>query len=113
LAELRADPHILDGMNGAVMLLDGELQVIYANGPAMALLDVGDGLGLWQRRLVARHRMTTASCRQRCVHPLAPDNGRRRTLPLFAGRSAVRFLSGRHGWLPRARMVRCRARRGW
>jgi len=55
LAELRADPHILDGMNGAVMLLDGELQVIYANGPAMALLDVGDGLGLWQRRLVARH----------------------------------------------------------
>jgi len=55
LAELRADPHILDGMNGAVMLLDGELQVIYANGPAMALLDVGDGLGLWQRRLAARH----------------------------------------------------------
>jgi DNA-binding CsgD family transcriptional regulator len=54
-ADLPADRQILDGTEGALLLLDAELRVLYANPPAMALLDAGDGLGLRHRRLVARH----------------------------------------------------------
>jgi DNA-binding CsgD family transcriptional regulator/PAS domain-containing protein len=54
-ADLHANRQILDGTEGALLLLDAELQVLYANPPAMALLVAGDGLGLRHRRLVARH----------------------------------------------------------
>jgi PAS domain-containing protein len=55
LAELNANRRILDDRNDAVLLLDDELQVLYANPAATALLDGGDGLGLRHRWLVARH----------------------------------------------------------
>jgi DNA-binding CsgD family transcriptional regulator/PAS domain-containing protein len=54
-ADLNANRQIPDGTEGALLLLDADLRVLYANPPAMALLDVGDGLGLRHRRLVARH----------------------------------------------------------
>ena len=54
-ADLHADRQILDGTEGALLLLGAELQVLYANPVAMALLDVGDGLALRHLRLVARH----------------------------------------------------------
>jgi PAS domain-containing protein len=54
-ADLHANRQILDGMSGAVLLLDGGLQVVYANAVAAALLDRGEGLGVRHRRLVARH----------------------------------------------------------
>jgi DNA-binding CsgD family transcriptional regulator len=54
-ADLQAGRQILDGTEGALLLFDAELRVLYANPPAMALLDVGDGLALRHLRLVARH----------------------------------------------------------
>jgi PAS domain-containing protein len=54
LADLRADRQLLDEMDDAILLLDGELQVIHANPAAARLLDRGEGLGLRHRRLVAR-----------------------------------------------------------
>jgi PAS domain-containing protein len=55
LADLSVDHQILDETDEAVLLLDSELQVIYANPAAAALLDGGEGLGLRHRCLVARH----------------------------------------------------------
>jgi DNA-binding CsgD family transcriptional regulator len=54
-ADLHANRRIADETDGARLLLNGELQVLYANPAATALLDAGDGLGLRHRRLVARH----------------------------------------------------------
>jgi PAS domain-containing protein len=54
-ADLHSNRQILDGTEGALLLLDAELRVLYVNPPAMALLNVGDGLGLRHCRLVARH----------------------------------------------------------
>jgi len=53
--DLRADRRILDRTGGARLVLDGELQVLYANPAATALLDAGDGLRVRRRRLVAQH----------------------------------------------------------
>jgi DNA-binding CsgD family transcriptional regulator len=50
-----ADRQILDGTEGALLLLDAELKVLYANPSATALLKAGDGLRLRRRRLTARH----------------------------------------------------------
>jgi DNA-binding CsgD family transcriptional regulator len=50
-----ADRQILDGTEGALLLLDAELKVLYANPSAAALLKAGDGLRLRRRRLTARH----------------------------------------------------------
>jgi PAS domain-containing protein/DNA-binding CsgD family transcriptional regulator len=55
LADLGVDRQILDETDEAVLLLDAELQVIYANRAAATLLDGGEGLGLRHRCLVARH----------------------------------------------------------
>ena len=55
LAELHASRQLLDQAEDAVLLLDGELQVIHANIAARALLDSGDALRLRHHRLVARH----------------------------------------------------------
>jgi len=49
------DRQILDGTEGALLLLDAELKVLYANPAATGLLDVGDGLALRHLRLFARH----------------------------------------------------------
>jgi len=54
-ADLHANRQVLDGTEGALLLLDAELRVLYANPPAMALLDLGDGLRLRHCRLVARY----------------------------------------------------------
>jgi PAS domain-containing protein len=55
LADLRADQQILDETDDAVLLLNAELQVLYANAAATTLLDRGEGLGRRHHRLVARH----------------------------------------------------------
>jgi DNA-binding CsgD family transcriptional regulator len=54
-ADLHDSRQVLDGTEGALLLLDAELKVLYANPSATALLKAGDGLRLRRRRLTARH----------------------------------------------------------
>jgi len=55
LADLGVDRQILDETDGAILVLDSGLQVIYANPAAATLLDGGEGLGLRRGCLAARH----------------------------------------------------------
>jgi PAS domain-containing protein len=55
LADLGIDRQLLDETDEAVVLLDSELQVIYANPAAARLIDGGEGLGLRHGCLAARH----------------------------------------------------------
>jgi PAS domain-containing protein len=75
LADLRADQQILDETDDALLLLDAELQVLYANAAATALLDRGEGLGRRHHRLFARHPDDDSRL-QAVLHP-APRLGQR------------------------------------
>jgi DNA-binding CsgD family transcriptional regulator/PAS domain-containing protein len=79
LAELHAFHQLLDQAEDAVLLLNGELQVIHASIAAGALLDREDGLLLRHHRLVARHpdddaRLQAVFCpRPRLGQPVPED----------------------------------------